>query len=265
MDPIGAHLAFGAGLSRAERWYLRVLGPPELSLRIRTAHVLRAADRVGPRRVLDAGAGAGFTAISLALRRPDAHVTALDIDEPQVDHGRRLAEAAGVGNLTFIAGDALAYEPESPFDAVVCVDALEYVADDGAFLRRVRSWLLPDATLILHCRATPTAYRRAAFKTTPFTRDGRVRPGYSRSQLQGLLEASGFTNPVVETTLTAPAELAYELVDPEFGVFRSKGARALAAPPLLLLAQLDRLRIGRGAGLLAVARRSAHDGSELAQ
>ena len=254
MSPLGAHLAFEVGVSPAERWYLRVLGPPEPSLRVRTAHVLRAVDRLAPARVLDAGAGAGFTAIALARRRPDAAVVALDIDALQIEHGRQLAAAAGVSNLAFLAADALSYEPDELFDVVVCVDALEYVADDVRFLRLVKSWLAPGGSFVLHARATPTAYRLAAFKATDFRRDGRVRPGYSRTQVADMLNDAGFVEPAIETTLTAPAELAYELIDPELGVFRCKVARAMAAPPLILLAQLDRFAIGRGAGLLAVAR-----------
>jgi SAM-dependent methyltransferase len=257
MSPLGAHLAFEPDLSPAERWYLRALGAPEPSLRVRTAHVLRALDRLAPTRVLDAGAGAGFTAIELARRRPGSTVVALDIDAPQIEHGRRLAADAGATNVTFVAADALAYEPRDPFDAVVCVDALEYVADDVQFLRRLGAWLAPGGALVLHCRAIPTAYRRRAFKATNFRRDGRVRPGYSRGQLAQMLHDAGFVDLAVESTLTAPAEFAYELVDPELGVFRGRAARALAAPPLLLLAQLDRLGLGRGAGLLAVARRAA--------
>jgi cyclopropane fatty-acyl-phospholipid synthase-like methyltransferase len=224
---------------------------------VRTAHVLRAVDRLAPARVLDAGAGAGFTAIALARRRPGSTVVALDIDAPQIEHGRRLAAAAGVQNVTFVAADALSYEPAELFDAIVCVDALEYVADDIQFLGRVGSWLGPGGALVLHCRATPTAYRRGVFKATDFRRDGRVRPGYSRGQLADMLNDAGFVDPAIEPTLTAPAELAYELVDPELGMFRGKAARAVVAPPLLVLAQLDRLGLGRGAGLLAVARRAA--------
>lgn len=232
-----------------------MLGPPEPSLRVRTAHVLRAVDRLAPTRVLDAGAGAGFTAIALARRRSASTVTALDIDAPQIEHGRKLAAAAGVNNVSFVMADALSYQPEELFDAVVCVDALEYVADDVQFLRLIQSWLAPRGALVLHARATPTAYRRGVFKATDFRRDGRVRPGYAREHLAELLNDAGFAESKIETTLTAPAELAYELVDPELGVFRRKAARALAAPPLLMLAQLDRLALGRGAGLLAVARR----------
>lgn len=232
-----------------------MLGPPEPSLRVRTAHVLRAVDRLGPVRVLDAGAGAGFTAIALARRRPASTVVALDIDVPQIEHGRQLAAAASVRNVSFVATDALSYEPDELFDVVVCVDALEYVADDLRFLRLVRSWLAPEGSLVLHARATPTAFRRAVFKATDFRRDGRVRPGYSGMELKDCLKNAGFVDAEIKSTLTAPAELAYELVDPDLGVFRGRAGRALAAPPLLLLAQLDRLPIGRGAGLLAVARR----------
>src|SRR4051794_2887282 len=134
MRPLGAHTANEPQFSKLERWYLRTFGSPEPSIRIRTAHVLRALDAVRPRRVLDAGAGAGFTAIAIAIRKPDAEVTALDVDAAAVSHGNALASAAGLGNVTFLHGDALQYDPEDAFDAVVCVDALEYVASDEAFL-----------------------------------------------------------------------------------------------------------------------------------
>jgi SAM-dependent methyltransferase len=254
MSPIGSHLALDERLAAPERAYLRLFGAPEPGLRVRTAHVVREVARLAPTLVVDVGAGAGFVSIAIAQRLPAVAVVAVDPAAPQVDLGRRLADAAGA-RVSFVAAAAAEYEPPGPVDAVVCVDALEYVEDDAAALQRITSWLRPGGSLVLHCRNAPASYRLRRFVRAPFDRDGRLRAGYGRADLTALLVAAGLTVTRVRTTMTAPAELAFELLEPELGPLRGRALRAVAAPPLLALAQFDRLGLGRGAGLLVVAGR----------
>lgn len=76
----------------------------------------------GP-RVLDLGTGCGNIAVSIAVERPGAHLTATDIDPAALALCRRNALRHGVdGRLSALEGDlysALSLEPGALFDAVV--------------------------------------------------------------------------------------------------------------------------------------------------
>jgi SAM-dependent methyltransferase len=252
MSPLGSHVAGDPSLSGLERAYIRLVGPPEPALRIRTAHLLRALRGRSPRRIVDVGAGAGFASISMARRFRAATVVALDLSEEQVALGRMLAAESGVANVTFSLLDAGEYEPPEPVDVVVCADALEYVRDDGLLVSRIGTWLSPEGLFVLHCRGNPSAYRLRRFKSAPSDRDGRIRAGYSDAELGEFATLAGLRLVSLRPTFTAPAELGYELVEPELGVFRGRAARAIVVPLALGLSSLDRFGIGRGAGRLAV-------------
>ncbi len=73
-------------------------------------------------RVLDAGCGTG--ALSVALARRGAHVTAIDLSPTLVQLGReRLPQDLGGGKIAFAVGDMMAPELGA-FDYVVAMDSL---------------------------------------------------------------------------------------------------------------------------------------------
>jgi SAM-dependent methyltransferase len=253
MTPMGSHLAYDARLGPAERAYVRAFGTPDPSLRVRTSHVLRALRKLEPGVVLDAGCGAGFTVIAAALRMPGVRMIGIDADARQVEHAIDLAARAGATSASFERTDVFEYEPDSPVDVVLCVDALEYFEDDASFLSRVRSWLVPGGALVLHCRRVPTPRYLPSFRRADPLLDGRRRSGYEAGALTDLLEGARFGSVRLRQTLTPPAELAHELADPELGVVRGRLLRALTGPLLAVVASLDVVPMGPGAGLLAVA------------
>jgi 2-polyprenyl-6-hydroxyphenyl methylase/3-demethylubiquinone-9 3-methyltransferase len=96
--------------------------------------------------VLDLGCAGGFMAEALAER--GAHVTGIDPASDAIaaarDHARagklRIAYDVGVG-------EALPYD-EASFDAVVCVDVLEHVADLHRVLSEVARTMRPGGMLL---------------------------------------------------------------------------------------------------------------------
>ena len=86
----------------------RVLVPrpeTELAIDIVLAHARRSNARP---RVCDVGTGSGAIALTLALERPDADVTAIDISEPALAVARANAAAFGLSGRVRIAhGDGL--------------------------------------------------------------------------------------------------------------------------------------------------------------
>jgi SAM-dependent methyltransferase len=72
-------------------------------------------------KVLDVGCGTGFPAVELAQRLgPTAHVTGIDLWAAALARAGRKAKVWGVGNVTFIDGDATSMPfPENSFELIV--------------------------------------------------------------------------------------------------------------------------------------------------
>ena len=74
------------------------------------AAMLAAADIRGHERVLDAGCGAGHTALAFAARA--AEVVAFDLTEAMLEQAGRLAQERGLTNVSLRQGDV----ERLPFD-----------------------------------------------------------------------------------------------------------------------------------------------------
>ena len=98
------------------------------------------------RDVLDLGCAGGFMAEALALR--GANVTGIDPAEDAIDAARAHARESGLRiGYDVGVGEALPYESAS-FDAVVCVDVLEHVADLAKVLSEVVRTLRPGGLFL---------------------------------------------------------------------------------------------------------------------
>ena len=96
--------------------------------------------------VLDLGCAGGFMAESLALR--GAQVTGIDPAAEAIDAARAHARDSGLRiGYDVGVGEALPYDSAS-FDAVVCVDVLEHVADLNKVLAEVARTLRPGGMFL---------------------------------------------------------------------------------------------------------------------
>jgi len=96
--------------------------------------------------VLDLGCAGGFMAEAMAAR--GAHVTGIDPAAAAIEAARHHANASGLGiNYDVGVGEALPYDPTS-FDAVVCVDVLEHVADLHKVLAEAARVLRPGGIFL---------------------------------------------------------------------------------------------------------------------
>jgi cyclopropane fatty-acyl-phospholipid synthase-like methyltransferase len=248
---IGSHLAHDPALGRVSRILARAIGTPEIGLRVRTLHVVRAAEAEGGRNVLDAGCGAGFIALTLASRNPDLHIVGADVNAAQVDRARAIATANGMSNASFVTSlDDAALDH---FDVVLCIDTIEYVSDPAPFVDAIHARLAPGGALLLHCRRTPTPRVLERFRRLDPLSDGRLRAGYDEAGIIDLVARSGLVVESVEETMRLTAELGFELTHPDHGLVRSRAGRYALLPALAPLGRLD--MGGHGAGLLVTARR----------
>jgi cyclopropane fatty-acyl-phospholipid synthase-like methyltransferase len=248
---IGSHLAHDPTLGRVSRLAARVLGTPEIGLRTRTLHVVRAAEAEHGRSVLDAGCGAGFVSLTLAARNPDLHIVGADVNAAQIDRARAIAAANGLANVSFVT--SLDDAGPDDFEVALCVDTIEYVPDPVPFVDAIRARLAPGGALLLHCRRAPTPRVLARFRRLDPLSDGRLRAGYDEAGIAQLVARSGLVVERVEETMRLTAELGFEVTHPEHGVVRSRAGRYALLPALATLGRLD--VGGHGAGLLVTARR----------
>lgn len=143
------------------------------------------ADRFAPhlgRRIVEAGAGIGTFTDYLLARRPDAAVTAVEPAGNNFPHlARRFAGDPRVAPVQGYLDDAF---PASSADAVVAVNVMEHVEDDGAFLRAAARALAPGGHVLLFVPALP-----ALFGTLDRAFEHHRR--YTRPVLRGRLAAAG--------------------------------------------------------------------------
>jgi S-adenosylmethionine-dependent methyltransferase len=123
-------------------------------------------DQAPQRRVLDLGGGTG--SVSLLLAKNEFQVVLLDSSKEMLGIARKDAKASGVAErISFRHADAgqlqELFEAES-FDAVICHNLLEYVADPAAIVRGISCALRKDGVFSLLVRNRWGEVLKAAIK-----------------------------------------------------------------------------------------------------
>ena len=176
------------------------------------ARIERSLVDIGPRvlalanarpgeTVIDVGCGTGGTTAALAKAVGAAgHVLGVDISRPLID----VAQAQGLANATFVAGDATVH----PFgaasrDLVFSRFGVMFFGDPPAAFANLRRALKPSGRLAFVCWRTPqenpwglVPVKAAAPFLPPLPRPGPEDPGqYSfgdRARVERILKAAGF-------------------------------------------------------------------------
>ena len=103
--------------------------------------LLQALDLDEHEEVLEVGTGSGY--LSTCLAHLARAVVSIDIHADFVDRARSRAEQMGLSNLRVAQADALEYEPQRQFDAVVVSGAVTTIPS------RFREWLRPGGRLFV--------------------------------------------------------------------------------------------------------------------
>ncbi len=102
-----------------------------------------------PQPILEAGCGAGWLTVSLALHH-GVSVTAVDFSRRALERARQVADTLEVGRqIHFIENDLLCFEPSEPVDLLISLGVLHHTADPQAAVRRVSGWVRPGGHLYL--------------------------------------------------------------------------------------------------------------------
>jgi SAM-dependent methyltransferase len=117
-----------------------------------TAMILGAASLQPGGNVLDVGCGCGGTTLAAARLVAPGQAVGLDLSGPMLARARADAEAAGLGNLLFLQGDAQVHELEpARFDVVLSRFGVMFFTDPVAAFANIRSATRPGGRLVFVC------------------------------------------------------------------------------------------------------------------
>ncbi|NED14642.1 class I SAM-dependent methyltransferase [Streptomyces sp. SID9124] len=116
--------------------------------------LLDAARITDGHRTLDLGCGTGQTTRLAALRAPRGSATGLDLSGPMLAEARARAEREGVGNVSFVQGDAQTH-PLAPgaYDVAISRYGVMFFTDPVAAFGNVGRSLRPGGRLAFVCPA----------------------------------------------------------------------------------------------------------------
>lgn len=133
-------------------------------------------------KILDMGCGTGH--LSLELIQDGYQVCAADVSDELVDYANRKAQEAGCKlNATQMDIQKMSYG--EAFDAVVCLDVLEHVADDRLALANIYQALRSGGIMICAVPALSALYGKRDERIGHFRR-------YDRQVLVQRIESAGF-------------------------------------------------------------------------
>ncbi|MDG4830151.1 class I SAM-dependent methyltransferase [Solwaraspora sp. WMMD1047] len=129
---------------------------------------LLAAAGIGDRDVvLDIGCGTGETTRLAAYRAARGRVVGIDLSAPMLDQARRLTAAAGLTNVSYLAGDAQIHPlPAATFDLAISRFGTMFFADPVAAFGNIGRALRPGGRLLFLC---PREMARNDWYVVPMT------------------------------------------------------------------------------------------------
>jgi SAM-dependent methyltransferase len=130
------------------RWTPYSLSTLPAAVKRHPAAVARLAG-AGPQRILDLGAGPGFTAAALAAG--GHRVVAVELVPECLANLRRLAAEVRGGNLHVVEGDFYQLTLPEPFDVVCYFDGFGIGSDaeQRRLLQRIAGWLTPGGCALI--------------------------------------------------------------------------------------------------------------------
>ena len=153
--------------------------------------MLTSAATTGRERLLDLGSGAGHTSLFFAPHVAEVH--ALDLSEPMLDHGRRLARERSLSNLTWHRGEAESLPfPDAHFDLVTSRQSAHHYEDLERALGEVARVLEPGGRFVVVDSVAPEDHAGDTFLNTfEVLRDHTHVRDHRVSDWGRMLEAAG--------------------------------------------------------------------------
>ena len=100
--------------------------------------------------ILELGCGWGSLTFWMAEHFLSAKITAVSNSNLQREFIMALCRDRGIGNVEVLTADMNHFDTEKRFDRVVSVEMFEHMRNYELLLRKVASWMRPDAKLFVH-------------------------------------------------------------------------------------------------------------------
>ena len=253
----GAQRLRRGGLAAQYLFRLMGVADPAHYLHFRYLERALAALPAPPRRILDAGCGAGDHSIYLAQRFPSAHVTGVDVDRDRIAQNRGAAADLGLTNLDFQVQDIGQLPWVQEFDLVISIDVLEHIVEQRAALRSLHSALRSGGRFFIHIptvRHRPVPFSRWLKGFHEWAEKEHVAKDVTAEEFIDALKSVGFTVDSFRRTFGFyTGELATSLFAlPYAPRLHNKIIQAALAPACRVLVLADSLGLERDRYALAV-------------
>lgn len=161
--------------------------------------LVEAAELTGQEHVLDAGCGAGHTALACAPHA--AQVTACDFTPAMLEQVEKLAAERGITHLTTLQSDVEALQADdAQFDRVVSRYSAHHWPHPQAALHEFARVLKPGGTFVLSDIVAPDDPTQDTFlQTLELLRDPSHVRDHNIAQWKAMFHAAGFVPEVVFT------------------------------------------------------------------
>jgi cyclopropane-fatty-acyl-phospholipid synthase len=100
--------------------------------------------------ILELGCGWGSLSLWMARNFPHSTITAVSNSRSQKEFIDARASERGLGNLQVVTADMTRFVAPVTYDRVVSVEMFEHMRNYEELLRRVASWMRPEALLFVH-------------------------------------------------------------------------------------------------------------------
>lgn len=149
-------------------------------------------------RVLEIGCSFGGNVFPMALRYPNMQITAVDLSQTQIDVAQKLANAGGIDNIQFIAGDITKQKFRKQFDYIICHGVYSWVpkAVQEGILKCIAKHLSPNGLAFVSYNTYP------GWKYKEVVRDlmqmGSAQFKNEQARINRALEFAKFTNIIMQ-------------------------------------------------------------------
>jgi cyclopropane-fatty-acyl-phospholipid synthase len=108
------------------------------------------ADLADGQDILELGCGWGSLTLFMAQRYPASRITAVSNSASQRAYIEAQAAERGLRNLRVLTTDMNDFQAAGRFDRIVSVEMFEHMANWRPLLARMRGWLRPDGSAMVH-------------------------------------------------------------------------------------------------------------------
>lgn len=161
--------------------------------------------------ILDAGAGFGQYTYFLTHLAPDWEITAVDINEEQVDDCNMFFMKIGKsGQVHFEVSDLTKFKQHEKFNLALSVDVMEHIEDDVSVFKNILEALKPGGIFLLSTPSDKGGSDVHHDHDESFI-DEHVRDGYSIEEIENKLKSTGFSETISKYSYGIPGKISWKL------------------------------------------------------